>query len=101
MTATAWLAVVALLLFAVTLLALVALVPEWVRERRRSVVLAEKLEEARRLLAGSQAQHETARQALIRCREQVIARNLEELRKADAVDVANQIIAGKKPPDAP
>lgn len=72
------------------------LIPDWVRERIRAAQLTDRLAESQRLLAQTQAQLETTRQALIRCREQVIARNLDELKKRDPVDTANDAIAAMK-----
>lgn len=77
-------AVVGFTLFACTFGVMCLIIPEWLRERRRNAVLTERVEQLRRQYNGAQAMLDTSRQQLLRCREQVIARNLDDLGKRDA-----------------
>lgn len=73
-------------------------VPEWWRERQLGRLARERLEEARRRLSTTQLQLETSRQLLLKCREQMVTRNLDEIKARDA-DLLIESAPQKKPAD--
>ena len=78
-------AIVVLFMFVVVCLGVLAFVlPNWLSTRQKLAAARERIDALRGQLAGSQAMLDTSRQQLLRCREQVIARNLEDLGKRDA-----------------
>lgn len=88
-----------LIVAALSIVALCLLAPEWWRERQSARQLRQKVTELQRKLSAQQLQLDTSRQLLIRCREQVVARSIDDLKARDAEMEAAAPPAGKKPSD--